>query len=430
MERAAATGGETAPPPSSPDVIVISDDESAGNEEAPSSNALAPFTWTDVADRLRGLAKNRELRDDQPVVDSLLRDVGIPPTSGVRRSLRAACEKLGELLVHLRGHDRRCQASEGLVMVVCEVLSLVRTAPCQKQGPLCKKEGGLSRTHCQPQACLYRLMGKWISIIVALAHSQDSRAYTMSVTMSRLESLTATCTREIEHLQDAIGRYEEEKESAAEEFVAITDECKTKLETEGLGVGERALRVLVATLDKTGHVQSKFQASSDALTWMACHAQEVELRRDFYRAVLTLACTATQLIDVNDHAEQQHMTTEERINVLGDSMLEDMDNFCAALQAIMVHSLHSRGDFAGPTRRELNQAKTADQEQLPELELVAKHLEAFWLIHRNWLQPVVVDIFTRSFDILVESDARAECPVGNAVSRVCASLRAGYLIQE
>ncbi|KAF1794247.1 hypothetical protein GQ600_4683 [Phytophthora cactorum] len=73
-------------------------------------------------DRLLLLAKNRELRDDHDMVDKLLHDLGIPYE-----------RDLGALLMLLQGHDRRYRACEDLVIVICEVLSLAQTAPCQSQ---------------------------------------------------------------------------------------------------------------------------------------------------------------------------------------------------------------------------------------------------------------------------------------------------------
>ncbi|RAW40593.1 hypothetical protein PC110_g3224 [Phytophthora cactorum] len=402
MEDTAAVESDAAPPHPVPEVIVISDDdESEDDGEAQSTNDLETFSWTDVADRLLLLAKNRELRDDHDMVDKLLRDLGIPLSSELQRSLRATSETLGALLMLLQGHDRRYRACEDLVIVICEVLSLAQTTPCQSQST-------------QEQ------MIKEESAVVA-ARSSDGRACAVGVTMSRLNMLNANCTREIEHLHNIMIDCKDEMQSAAEEFVEVMGKCRAEIERQCVEAEELELRVFEDTYNKTSDTQCKYYDSCKARKSLEHRALELEMRRSFYQAALTLVCTAAQLVTAHDEYELQERTTGERINALGSNMLENMDSFCYALEAIMVQSLRGQGDLAGPAR-----GMELVKEHRPELLHFAKHLEQFWLIHRNWLPPMLLDVVIERFDTLSESNGHTNCPVANAVSRVCASLRAGY----
>ncbi|KAG2935027.1 hypothetical protein PC114_g808 [Phytophthora cactorum] len=391
MEDTAAVESDAAPPHPVPEVIVISDDdESEDDGEAQSTNDLETFSWTDVADRLLLLAKNRELRDDHDMVDKLLRDLGIPLSSELQRSLRATSETLGALLMLLQGHDRRYRACEDLVIVICEVLSLAQTTPCQSQSTqeqMIKEESAVVAGNCYGIDQLYQLMDKWRSLMVELARSSDGRA----------------CA------------------SAAEEFVEVMGKCRAEIERQCVEAEELELRVFEDTYNKTSDTQCKYYDSCKARKSLEHRALELEMRRSFYQAALTLVCTAAQLVTAHDEYELQERTTGERINALGSNMLENMDSFCYALEAIMVQSLRGQGDLAGPAR-----GMELVKEHRPELLHFAKHLEQFWLIHRNWLPPMLLDVVIERFDTLSESNGHTNCPVANAVSRVCASLRAGY----
>ncbi|KAG6977119.1 hypothetical protein JG688_00000654 [Phytophthora aleatoria] len=197
--------------------------------------------------------------------------------------------------------------------------------------------------------------------------------------------------------------------------------CRAEIEKQCVEAKELELRVFEDTYNKTSDTQCKYYDSCKARKSLEHRALELEFRRSFYQTALTLVCTAAQLVTAHDEYELQERTTGERINALGSNMLENMDSFCYALEAIMVQSLRGQGDLAGPAR-EMELVK----EHRPELLHFAKHLEQFWLIHRNWLPPMLLDVVIERFDTLSESNGHTNCPVANAVSRVCASLRAGY----
>ncbi|KUF80402.1 hypothetical protein AM587_10017534 [Phytophthora nicotianae] len=428
MEGAEAVGNDAAPPHPSPEVIVISDDDvSEDNEEVPITNDLKPFSWTDVADRLLTLAKNRELRDDQQALGTLLHDLGIPPSIVVRRSLRATSEKFGELLTLLHGHDRRFRASEDLVMVVCEVLSLAQTAPYQTQAKQehWKEESALVAGDNYAIDQLYQLMDHWQSLVVELARCSEYRACAVGVIMSRLEKMSAHCTHEIENIQDAMVKYENEMQSAAERFVAIMADCRAETEKQWFDADELELRVFEDTYNKTSDEQSTYYENCKALNSLEHRALELELRRNFFQAALTQVCVTTQLVAAHDNDELLETTTGERINALGSDILENMDNFCEALKAITALNIHGQSDLVGSSQ-EVDFARSTEQEHRPELLRFAKHLEQFWLIHQNWLPPMLLDVVIERFDMLSESNGHSTCPVANAISRVCGSLRAGY----
>ncbi|KAL3671560.1 hypothetical protein V7S43_003477 [Phytophthora oleae] len=187
-----------------PEVIVISDDESA-DEEAPSSNTMNSFSWTDVANRLLLMAKSRELRDDEQAMEMLLRDLGIEPTAQLQRFLHNTCEALGELMALSRGNNRRYRACEDLVLGVCEVLSLMQTATCTAmapQDPWIKGEGAFVASNFDAIGYLYRQMDKWRLFVEELARSSDSRGYAIAATLSHLEKLNANIKQKIESLQE------------------------------------------------------------------------------------------------------------------------------------------------------------------------------------------------------------------------------------
>ncbi|KAI9989640.1 hypothetical protein PInf_019925 [Phytophthora infestans] len=293
-----------------------------------------------MADRLLLLAKNPELRDDQPILERLLHDLGIPPSIEVRRSLRATSEKLGELLMLLQGHDRRYRAGQNLVMVVCEVLSVVQTASRQtqaKQEQRIKEEGALVSHSNFATDQLYQLMDQWRSLIVERARSSDCRASVVSVTMSRLETLSANCAREIEHLQNTMVDYEDERQCAAEKFVEIMMKCQTQIEKQRVAAEELELKVFEDTFNDTNGEQLNFYYNNKALKSLKHRALEWELRRGFYQTAMTLLCVTAQLVaGADEQQELQEMTTVERVNAFGYSMLASMDSFGEALQAVML----------------------------------------------------------------------------------------------
>ncbi|KAG6597961.1 40S ribosomal protein S6 [Phytophthora cinnamomi] len=169
MDGAAVEAGGARLQPADHEVIVISDDESESESERglDSSEETSPsqtLSWPDVAEKLVLLAKHRELRADQQAVAALLRDLGVPTSANVNSCLRLACEKLGDLLAFSKGHNRRYRASEDLVLVLCEVLSLV---PRQQGGvhvEQIKREPGQPALGAVLRELL-QLMEKWRLVI-------------------------------------------------------------------------------------------------------------------------------------------------------------------------------------------------------------------------------------------------------------------------
>ncbi|KAK1945021.1 hypothetical protein P3T76_003554 [Phytophthora citrophthora] len=348
-----------------PEVIVISDNEN-GDEKESNSNTMNSFSWTDVANRLLLMAKSRELRDNEQTMKSLLLDLGIKPTAELRNSLHNTCEILGELLALSRGNNRRYRACEDLVLVVCEVLSLMQTTTCKAMAtpnPPIKEEGVLA-------------MDKWRSLVEGLARSPDSRAYAIDATMSHLETL--------------MGKSVGDK---------VENESKECVQT-----GELTFMILDIMSNCTGDIQARFQGNNEAYQSVEHHLRDTKLHGHFYSAARRLV-NIVPLVMSNQNGKI-HETTAGK---LGRDMLVQLESFGAALQTVMlkITQCHGYQAIATPDRSELLR--------------LARCLEAFWLIYRNWLPTVVLETYTRRFEVLLESSKQLECPIGNALSRVCAN---------
>ncbi|KAE9129911.1 hypothetical protein PF010_g4044 [Phytophthora fragariae] len=407
-----AEGTAASSPSVGHEVIVISDDEndSDSNVEAPRSQ---PLSWPGVAEKLLLLAKHRELRVDQQAVATLLQDTGVPVSTDVSGSLRLACDTLGDLLAFSRGHDRRYRASEDLVWVLCEVLSLARRQSREQMEQVKKEE------HGDVLRELVQLMEKWRLMLEECSRTSIGRERALNGTIARLEAMVGACSLEIAHIQDDMQDYEVLMETATEDWVEALNYCRNKLEDECIEDIERSWGIFDDTFSLTGDVQAQYEESKSSRSALVRQAQEVELRRGFYQAALTLTYTITQLMDSRDQEEQQqNMTPEEQVNFLGNDVLVYMDTFCEGLRAVC-------GNLPGSTRG----VATATLEDENRLELLSfcKNFEAFWLVHRNWLPPVVVDIVINRFATLTEASGRAGCPVSTSIDRVCASLQSGSL---
>ncbi|KAE9043257.1 hypothetical protein PR002_g3444 [Phytophthora rubi] len=413
MESAMVEGTAASSPSAGHEVIVISDDESKSesNEEASRSQ---PLSWPDVTEKLLLLAKHRELRVDQQAVATLLQDTGVPVSTDVSGSLRLACDALGDLLAFSRGHDRRYRTSEDLVWVLCEVLSLARRQSSREPMEQVKKE-----EHGDVLRELVQLMEKWRLMLEECSRTSIGRERALSGTIARLEAMIGACSLEIAHIQDDMQEYEVVMETATEDWVEALNYCRNKLEDECIEDIERSWRTFDETFSLTKDVQVRYEESKSSRNALVRQAQEVELRRGFYKAALTLSYTITQLMDSRDQEEQQqNMTAEEQVNFLGNDVLVYMDTFCEGLRAVC-------GNPFGSTRGEA--AATLEDESRLDLLSFCKNFEAFWLVHRNWLPPVVVDMVIKRFAALAEANGRSGCPVSTAIDRVCASLQSGSL---
>ncbi|KAL7693096.1 hypothetical protein Plhal304r1_c005g0022111 [Plasmopara halstedii] len=401
------------------DVIVISDDECDDNMVVLSTNAVL-LTWSDVVERLLIFAYNRELRNDQSEVESLLDDFGIPLLSLVRQSLRNTITRLGEISDFLEGHNRRSRASQSLVMVLCEMLSLFRTSPCELRAiqHWVKDEESNFSMNCHIKQ-LHHQMDYWETTLQKVAFFSASKINGICVTMSRFNMLSDDCTHEILHLRRGMAVYNDRMKGAAEEFVRILDECRNNLSMHSLEAGELEIRALDDTFNKTRGVQKKIYCNSKACQSLAHHVREVELRRDFYQNVYKLACAAITLKNNDDEQKLQQIMSNEHIDILCNDMLENMDSFCYALQAVMRLNAQWRENLSQDT----NLSRIAEQMHESSILNIAKHFEVFWLVHRNWLPSLILEVAINKLETLIRSDTLANCPVANSVSRVCASLK-------
>ncbi|KAF1794248.1 hypothetical protein GQ600_4684 [Phytophthora cactorum] len=131
-------------------------------------------------------------------------------------------------------------------------------------------------------------------------------------------------------------------QSAAEEFVEVMGKCRAEIESSVLKLGTGIRTTRRATRSANIMIVQGTEVSGTP-------ALELEFA-EVLSGALTLVCTAAQLVTAHDEYELQERTTGERINALGSNMLENMDSFCYALEAIMVQSLRGQGDLAGPAR--------------------------------------------------------------------------------
>ncbi|KAG1710916.1 hypothetical protein DVH05_013638 [Phytophthora capsici] len=388
------------------EVIVISDNEDEDEEEQTINN---PLPWTDVADRLLLMAKSRDVRDDE---QTLLLHLGIKPTDEVQSFLHNTCEVLGELLVLLRGNNRRYRACETLVFAVCEVLSLMQTATCTTMAqhvPWVNEEGAFTGSGSDTIGYLYWQMDKWRSFVEELFRSSVSRADAIAATKSHLETLSANTKQKIESLQKTQAIYQQDKERAARQWVERMEMCRDEVKesTECVKAGELTFMILDMTFNSTDDIQARFQSSNTAFLSVEHHLHDTKLHELFYHAALRLVNSAP-LVTRNQKEEVHNATIE----TLGSDMLEQFESYSAALQTVILQSAQCNEYQASTTR---------DRSELLRL---AKRLEAFWLIHRNWLPRVVLETYMRRFEILLESNKQRKSLVGDALSRVCASTRA------
>ncbi|GMF24593.1 unnamed protein product [Phytophthora fragariaefolia] len=400
------------------EVIVISDDESEGGEEAPPRSQR--LSWPDVVEKLLLLAKHRELRADPRDTAALLQDLGIQMPADTTHCVRVACERLGDLLTFTRAHKRRHRASEDLVFVLCEVLSLIQAGPGGAQQTLVKKEED-ENTIAAVISELEQLMEKWRRMLVD-CDSITERAF--SDTLARLERLGDMCTQEIVRLQNTKGEYEMEMEAAADSWMEVMDCCRRELERTCATSTEREWRIFDMTFSLAGDARAKFEESKKSRNYLARQTQEIELRRGFYEAALTLSHTLTQLIESSGHEKCHKVLPAEQLNMLGHDMLVNMERFCEGLRVLMATSENSAG-----LAREVSAVKNFNVGHCQELVIFTKNFESFWLVHRSWLPEVVVDLVTKRFAALTESFGREACPISTAVARVVANLKPGLSLR-
>ncbi|RQM17257.1 hypothetical protein DD237_000733 [Peronospora effusa] len=386
--------------PLGPEIILIRDNEMVDDEEEKNSFNMESVSWTEIADRLLILAKNHTLRKNQDVVATLLQNCNIPPSMDVQRSLQATCEELGQLLLFLRGHNRRQRACEGLVLVVCEVLSLVQTTPytlSYGRRPWMKEEKTEVHYDCAMDIA-YHLMDRWGICLAQCARSSDCRSFAIGSTMSRLERRIVKCSSDMKRLHNFMLQYEQEMKNATEEWAETMIKCRRDLEPQWINAKERDWKVYDDTFHRTKAVQMKFEENKNARNSLMHYAQEQELRSKFYRATLRLIRVATQQSSIYIEQEQQlQMASNETINVLGNEILEHMDTLCSALQDVMVPNLRYHGDVSGRTDITGDMTAVRTCEYVDQLDLIhfAKHFETFWLIHRSWFPQGVLAMLMR-----------------------------------
>ncbi|CAI5740128.1 unnamed protein product [Hyaloperonospora brassicae] len=420
------------------EIIVIRDTES-DDEPSDGQTTDAGFSliaWNEVQRQLLRLANNPSLRKDNEAVATLLRDLGIISllTNDVRCALQVACEKLGELLMLLRGYDRRYRLCEKLVILMCEVLSLAQTVPYQvreKKERLMKEEV-VDVREVGPMDVAYRLMDKLGALLMQRARSRDGRSLAISSTMTRLETMGARCSREIERYQTSVVKHKREIESAVEEWAETMRQCRCDLESEWDEANEREWKVFDDTFRRTTTVQLKFEENNKGCKSLMHRLREKELCREFYRALTALVYAIALPPDMQGQ-EKQHReeTSEEVTSLLGNDMLNYMETFCGALRDVMTLSSRQYRHAC----KQANDTATRNTGQARRAELVefSKQFEAFWFINRSWLPPGMLDVVTRSFGALGGVGAHgksatlnltSECPLRNAICHVCFCLQA------
>ncbi|CAI5745057.1 unnamed protein product [Peronospora destructor] len=438
MENGRADGLDLLP--LSTEIIIISDDENEEDEEETTTiMKMESISWTEVADRLLMLAKNHTLRNNQELVATLLQHCNTPPSIDAQRLLQATCKELGQLLLFLRGYSRRQRACEGLVLLVCEVLSLMQITPYKLRygRRLWIKEEKMDTHHDCAMDIACQLMDRWGVCLAQCARSSDSRSFAIGRTMSRLEMMIAKCSSDTKRLHTFMLKYEQEMKSATEEWAETMKKCRRDLEAQWISANERDWKVYDDTFHSTKAVQMKFEENQKARRSLMHYAQEKELRSKFYRATLRLIRAASQKTSTHMQQEQHsHLASDETINVLGNEILEHMDTFCSALQDVMVPSLRYHGNVSGRTGVTEDIAAVRTCEHVDRLEFInfAKHFEAFWLIHRSWISQGVLDMVIRRFgtmcaanahEKLSEQNTTSGCLLCSAIFRVCVGLQAG-----
>ncbi|KAI9914669.1 hypothetical protein PsorP6_008218 [Peronosclerospora sorghi] len=298
-----------------PEVIIVSDDEN----EIANSEGTGRRSFTEVVDKLLLLAKNPTLRNDNEVVSALIRELGITPTMKITCSLQATCEKLGYLLDFVNGHERRHRACEDLVMVLCEVLRLVQTAPYKlgNNNEICKTRDTLY-DNSNPMDLAYGLMDRWGAWLLQCPRSSDDRSFAMGLVISRLETISMKFSDDINNFQNSVVMCEQQLKNTAEEWFETLKKCRHDLQFESLKPFEREWKVFDKTFCTTQAVQIKFEESKKARKTLIYHVQEKKLRCEFYRACLTLVYAVTQLAGI--HAHEQHCAKDVNM-VMNDMMI-------------------------------------------------------------------------------------------------------------
>jgi hypothetical protein len=373
------------------DVIVISDDEDETTVETSSSRRAGPFSWSTVADQLLVLAKHSEMRADQKASETLLQDIGAPSSIVLRDHLHATCERLGELLQLSKTHARRYRASEELVLVVCEVLSLAQTTPAQepREMEVVKEELELGFTVDD----MLQLTNKWSGMLGECSRTRLGRERALGSTVTRLEKLMQLCTDEVRRRAGRVAEYEAKREQAAQQWKNVLDKCCDMVVRQPKPF-DGTMVAFETALELTKRETAAFYAHSQARTALLQLSKETEMRRAFFAAALQLTFTIAELPGARDEPD-------EKLMLLESDILASVDSFCGGL------------------RNAVELAETSNQ--LP----FATKFKLFWLIRRGWFRPAVLEVVSASLDAVLRSTQQSVSPLCTAISRVCAGLRAG-----
>ncbi|GMF09676.1 unnamed protein product [Phytophthora lilii] len=402
MARARAPGSDVQPPMEH-EVIVISDSDSDEEVHNSSANSSAPLSWMEASMKLLLMAES-ELRNDEQAMETLLRDLNIPPSAGVRRSLQVVCEQLSELLVLSSGHQRRHRACNDLVAVVCEVLSLAQTAPVSAQLTIAaqvKEEDGGDAVHNLLYGVV-QIMERWCYLINKWAKSGVGKDVAFSKAMSRLEALSRLCDERINQIQTDISSHEVEKEEVAAQWKDAMDKFRTLLQLSSqytdIPPGDSVVLAFNSTLKLNEGMIEKHSTHNKNLIILLGKKKEVVARKRFYQAVLQLACAVRELTGLSNQVEQEMGCPPDKQKFLQNELLE------------LVHILFDI----------LREAMVSNQ--FREQVCFCKQFMLFWLIHRNQLPPVVMEIVSSNFDTLSKTKDPSKC-FSDAVGSVCSGLQ-------